>query len=128
MKKSFTVLFVFSFMLMTVSADRQTSAKSATEAATPEPVPPPQSLMPTTWDEAKGQTAKINNVTIYYEIYGQGEPLLLLHGGFCNGTYWRSIIPALAKNYQVIVMDSRGHGRSTFDDQPITYELMASDV
>jgi pimeloyl-ACP methyl ester carboxylesterase len=115
-------------MLMSVSMGHQVSAAPASPAATPEPVPPPQSLMPATWDEAKGQTAEINNVEIYYEIDGQGEPLLLLHGGFCNGTYWRAIIPALAKKYQVIVMDSRGHGRSTFDDQPITYELMASDV
>jgi pimeloyl-ACP methyl ester carboxylesterase len=84
--------------------------------------------MPATWDEAEGQIAKINNVDIYYEIYGKGDPLLLVHGGMCNGTYWRSQIPALAERFQVIVMDSRGHGRSTFDQQPITFELMASDV
>jgi pimeloyl-ACP methyl ester carboxylesterase len=120
--------FALALLLLTVVFWQQSATTAAQNAATPETVPPPQSLMPTTWDEEKGQTAKINNVDIYYEVYGKGEPLLLLHGGFCNGTYWRSQIPALAEKYQVIVMDSRGHGRSTFDDQPITYELMASDV
>ncbi len=128
MNKSLGLLLIIPFMLMPISIGRQVSAAATLDAATPEPLPPPQSLMPATWDEAKGQTVVINNVEIYYEIYGQGEPLLLLHGGFCNGTYWRSIVPALAKKYEVIVMDSRGHGRSTFDDKPITYELMASDV
>jgi pimeloyl-ACP methyl ester carboxylesterase len=51
-----------------------------------------------------------------------------LHGGLANGTYWRNQIPVFARTYQVIVMDSRGHGRSSFDDRPISYELMASDV
>lgn len=101
----------------------------AQDSATPVAIEPPQTLLPATWDEAEGQTAKINNVDIYYEVYGEGEPLLLLHGGLGNGTYFRNQIPAfLAAGYQLIVMDSRGHGRSSFDDQPISYELMASDV
>jgi pimeloyl-ACP methyl ester carboxylesterase len=88
----------------------------------------PQALLPATWDEAPGQTAKINGVDIYYEVYGQGDPVILLHGGLGNGTYFANQIPVLAAKYQLIVMDSRGHGRSSFDDTPISYELMASDV
>src|SRR3954471_19091058 len=58
------------------------------QEATPEAVAPPQSLLPATWDEAKGQTAHVNGIDLYYEVYGAGEPLVLLHGGLANGTYF----------------------------------------
>ena len=45
--------------------------------------------------------------------FGNGEPVILLHGGLANSNYWGNQVPALAKHYRVIVMDSRGHGRST---------------
>jgi len=73
-------------------------------------------------------TAPVNGVRIWYAAYGQGLPLILLHGGLANSNYWGLQIPALAPQFEVIVMDSRGHGRSTWDGQPITYHLMASDV
>ena len=96
--------------------------------ATPVAVDPPQALLPEFTDEVAGKTFEINGANIYYEIYGEGEPLILIHGGLGNGKYWVNQIPVFAEKYQVIVMDSRGHGRSSFDEQPITYELMASDV
>jgi pimeloyl-ACP methyl ester carboxylesterase len=106
------------------------SGVSAQENATPEAVAPPQSLLPDVESvmTADGQTATINGVEIYYEVYGEGDPVFLLHGGLGYGDYWVNQVPALAAKYQVIVMDSRGHGRSSFDEQPISYELMASDV
>lgn len=104
------------------------SGALAQSSATPEAVAAPQALLPSNWNEAKGQTAKVNGIDLYYEVYGAGNPVILLHGGLANGTYYRNQIPVLAANYQVIVVDSRGHGRSTFDQQPISYELMASDV
>jgi pimeloyl-ACP methyl ester carboxylesterase len=72
--------------------------------------------------------APINNIRIWYAVYGHGEPLILLHGGLANSNYWGNQIPELSKHYQVIVMDSRGHGRSTHDNKPYTYSLMSSDV
>ncbi len=69
-----------------------------------------------------------NGVRIWYAIYGQGTPVILLHGGMANSNYWGLQIPALASRYQVIAIDSRGHGRSTWDYRPISYHLMASDV
>jgi pimeloyl-ACP methyl ester carboxylesterase len=55
--------------------------------------------------------------------------VLLLHSGLSNGDHWVNVIPALTDaGYQAIVMDSRGHGRSSFDETPISYEVMASDV
>jgi pimeloyl-ACP methyl ester carboxylesterase len=100
----------------------------AQDAATPVTVAPPQELLPADWDEAPGQVAHVNGIDLYYEVYGAGDPLVLLHGGLGNGTYWRNQIPVFAQHYRVIVVDSRGHGRSSFDDQPISYALMASDV
>jgi pimeloyl-ACP methyl ester carboxylesterase len=66
---------------------------------------------------------------IWYATYGSGKPVILLHGGLGNSGNWGYQVPALSSNgYQVIVIDSRGHGRSTRDEQPYSYELMASDV
>src|SRR5215467_8066465 len=62
--------------------------------------------------------ASVNNIRIWYAEYGQGEPVILLHGGLANASYWGSQIPVLAQFYRVIVMDSRGHGRSTADSRP----------
>lgn len=72
--------------------------------------------------------APINGVKIWYATYGHGQPVILLHGGLANSNYWGNQIPVLAKRYNVIVMDTRGHGRSTHNDQAYSYELMASDV
>ena len=66
---------------------------------------------------------------IWYAAYGAGLPVILLHGGLGNSGNWGYQVPALLENdYRAIVIDSRGHGRSKRDDQPFSYELMASDV
>lgn len=72
--------------------------------------------------------ANANGISIYYSVYGKGSPVVLLHGGLANSDYWGNQIKALAPHYQVIVMDSRGHGRSTRDSRPYGYDLMADDV
>ncbi len=72
--------------------------------------------------------AKVNGAEIYYAIYGSGEPLILLHGGLGNTDYWGSQIASFSAKYKVINIASRGHGRSTRDDQAYGYHLMASDV
>src|SRR6201993_1668313 len=72
--------------------------------------------------------AKVNGISIYYAEYGQGSPVILLHGGLANSDYWGNQIKALAPYHTVIVMDSRGHGRSTRDSRPYGYDLMADDV
>ncbi|TAJ39874.1 MAG: alpha/beta hydrolase [Reyranella sp.] len=72
--------------------------------------------------------APVNGIRIWYATFGKGDPVVLLHGGLANANYWGHQVPALAERYRVIVMDSRGHGRSTRDERPYGYELMASDV
>ena len=66
---------------------------------------------------------------IWYATYGAGSPVVLLHGGLGHSGNWGYQVPALVANgYRAILIDSRGHGRSTRDGRPFSYELMASDV
>ncbi len=66
---------------------------------------------------------------IFFTSYGHGAPVILLHGGLANQTYWgNQVRPLVADGHRVILIDSRGHGRSSRDSRPFTYELMASDV
>ena len=66
---------------------------------------------------------------IYYAAYGAGPPVILLHGGLANSDWFGEQVPALVRSgHQAILIDSRGHGRSTRDARRYTYELMASDV
>ncbi len=77
--------------------------------------------------ERSGQ-APVNGISIHYAVYGQGSPVILLHGGLANADYWGNQVRALMPRHTVIVMDSRGHGRSTRDARPYGYDLMADDV
>lgn len=72
--------------------------------------------------------APVNGVKIWYAEFGHGEPVILLHGGLANANYWGNQVKVLGESYRVIVMDSRGHGRSTRDARPFSYGLMASDA
>jgi pimeloyl-ACP methyl ester carboxylesterase len=66
---------------------------------------------------------------IWYAAYGSGAPVILLHGGLGHSGNWGYQVPDLVESgYRVLLIDSRGHGRSTRDFRPYTYELMASDV
>ena len=72
--------------------------------------------------------ADANGIKIHYAIYGSGSPVIFLHGGLANSDYWGNQVPAVAARHTVILMDSRGHGRSTRDARPYGYDLMADDV
>jgi pimeloyl-ACP methyl ester carboxylesterase len=95
---------------------------------------PWQSLPPTPALPAGtvGRHAEIQGARIWYAEWGAAAadaPVLLLHGGFGNSNYFGDLIPALvAHRYRVIAIDSRGHGRSTRGDAPLSYHLMAQDV
>lgn len=98
----------------------------AARAAEPQwmTLPPTPTLPPA----AQSGLAPVNGIKVWYATFGKGEPVILLHGGLANANYWGLLVRALAPKYRVIVMDSRGHGRSTRDDRPYGYDLMASDV
>jgi pimeloyl-ACP methyl ester carboxylesterase len=66
---------------------------------------------------------------LWYGTYGSGRPVILLHGGLGHSGNWGYQVPALVSGgYRAVLIDSRGHGRSTRDGRPFLYELMASDV
>jgi pimeloyl-ACP methyl ester carboxylesterase len=66
---------------------------------------------------------------IWHASYGAGQPVILLHGGLGHSGNFGKQIPALVEaGYRAILIDSRGHGRSTRDDRPLSYELLAGDV
>lgn len=75
-----------------------------------------------------GKYVDVNGIKVYYEVYGEGEPLLLLHGnsGSIEGFIYQ--IPEFSKYFKVIAVDSRAQGRTYDSDKEITYSLMASDM
>src|SRR5271166_4701271 len=115
MSRLILVLFVF-VLLVTARPVR---------AEHPWLVLPPTPALP---KPEKAGTAPINGVRLWYAEFGHGSPVVLVHGGLANSDYWGLQVSSLAAHYHVIVLDSRGHGRSTRTDAPITYDLMSSDV
>src|SRR3954469_120114 len=76
----------------------------------------------------QGHFASINDIEIYYEIYGEGTPLLLLHGLLLSSWQWKAYLGELAKHFQVIVPDMRGHGRSLDAANCFTFAQSAQDL
>jgi pimeloyl-ACP methyl ester carboxylesterase len=73
--------------------------------------------------------SEVNGIKLYYEIYGQGEPLVLLHGGGSTiQSTFAKVIPQLSKEHKVIAVELQNHGRSGFRDIPQTFEQDADDV
>ena len=71
---------------------------------------------------------RLRGITLYYEVEGQGPPLLLLHGGAGNGMQFEKQRPEFARSHRLIVPDSRAQGRSTDRPGPLTYHDMAEDM
>lgn len=113
---------MLTFALMAALAAAPAPAAPVVESWKTTPLPGP---MPAGGTSA---IAEVNGVKLYYAVWGDGPPVILLHGGAGNGDHWANQVPALAAKFKVIVVDSRGHGRSTRDDKPMSYALMADDV
>src|SRR5262245_25594789 len=75
-----------------------------------------------------GHVESINDIEMYYEIRGEGEPLVLLHGGGGVGANWELIFSAPPAGYRLVVPDLRGHGRSTNPSQELSFRQLAQDV
>lgn len=75
-----------------------------------------------------GNLAEVNGVKIYYEVYGDGEPLVLLHGFTLSHQMWDPFIEDLSETYKVILIDLRGHGRSTNPTERFTHRQSALDI
>src|SRR5271156_5698820 len=109
--------FILAFVVAFAALPGRAAERWETLPPTPAPIP----------TDRMGE-AEANGIKIHYAIYGHGSPVIFLHGGLANNDYWGKQVPAVAAHHTVIVMDSRGHGRSTRDTRPYGYDLMADDV
>jgi pimeloyl-ACP methyl ester carboxylesterase len=73
--------------------------------------------------------APVNGIKVYYEVYGQGRPIVLLHGAFYTiEMNWGQLIPELSKTRKVIAIEMQGHGHSPYSDRKLDIVTLASDV
>lgn len=79
-------------------------------------------------EEPKGDRVEVNGMEMYYEVSGEGDPLVVLHGAHMNIETMGAIIPRLAESRTVYALEFQGHGRTNDIDRPITYENLADDV
>ena len=87
--------------------------------------------------QSKGQQGKpvdsgyvpVNGIKVYYEVYGEGRPIVLLHGAFYTiQMNWGQLIPELSKTRKVIAIELQGHGHTPFSDRKLDFTTLASDV
>ena len=72
--------------------------------------------------------APTNGVEVYYASYGEGSPIILLHGGLMSGSSWAPILETLTETHQVVTIDLQGHGHTLPFHRPMSFEAMADDV
>jgi pimeloyl-ACP methyl ester carboxylesterase len=73
--------------------------------------------------------APVNGIKVYYEVFGTGKPLVLLHGAFYTiGLNWSQLIPELSKTRKVIAIEMQGHGHTPFSERKLDFTTLASDV
>lgn len=126
MTKPLPHLFPTLLLAAACSGAPQQSHSAATPAsATPaSESPASESPQPT----ASGY-ADVNGLKLYYEVHGQGKPIVLIHGSFMTiPMTWTEAIPLLARSRQVIVAEMQGHGRTRDVPRELSYEAMADDV
>ncbi len=87
--------------------------------------------------QSKGQQGKpaesgyapVNGIKVYYEVYGEGKPLVLIHGAFYTiEMNWGQLIPELSKTRKVIAIEMQGHGHTPYSDRKLDIATLASDV
>ena len=73
--------------------------------------------------------APVNGIKVYYEVYGEGRPIVLLHGAFYTiQLNWGQLIPELSKTRKVIAIEMQGHGHTPYSDRKLDFPTLASDV
>jgi pimeloyl-ACP methyl ester carboxylesterase len=100
-------------------------AVAPASAEAPAPSATPVGAKPTA---VKSGRIAVNGIAYYYELHGQGEPLLLLHGGLGSLDMFAPILPQLAENRLVIAVDLQGHGRTPLGTRPFRLESLGDDM
>jgi pimeloyl-ACP methyl ester carboxylesterase len=106
--------------------------KTATKAATVLLIAMMFAAFPSNGQQVKPSNsgyAPVNGIKVYYEVYGEGSPIVLLHGAFYTiDMNWSQLIPALSKTRKVIAIEMQGHGHTPFSDRKLSLTDLASDV
>ena len=76
----------------------------------------------------KGNYAQINGINLYYETYGAGKPLVMLHGGMGTTSMFGQLLADLGQSRQVIAAELQAHGHTADIDRPLSFEGMADDI
>ncbi|MFV7234622.1 alpha/beta fold hydrolase [Flavobacterium sp. ZB4R12] len=119
-------LFLFAFVVLCFDSQAQTPIHLKHFFQTK---PSPANEVPYGANPKAGHYANAGDAKIYYEVYGKGKPIVILHGGIFGSTYEMfQLIDSLKKKYQVIAVSTRGHGKSELGTEIITYEQKANDV
>lgn len=122
--KHILTILVFTIGVCIASCQPQQKENQPTAIAAPKDTIADKQLKP-----AESGYADVNGLKLYYEVYGSGKPLVLIHGSYMNiPLNWLHIIPMLAKDRKVIVAEMQGHGRTRDTERELSYEGMADDV
>ena len=106
-------------------APKRKANSSVAGAAAPWLTLPPTPTLPET---TRSGHVTLNGNSIWHAQFGAGPPILLLHGGLGSSNYWGHLVRALAQNFTVTVMDTRGHGRSPVMSRAFGYRIFADDA
>jgi pimeloyl-ACP methyl ester carboxylesterase len=98
-------------------------ASAACSREAERPAPPADSA-----SQPVGQRVEVNGMQMYYEVSGEGEPIVVLHGAYMDIPTMGGIIPKLAETHKIYALELQGHGRTTDIDRKITYQNLADDV
>lgn len=120
---------LFFFLLLTFPVFGQTQSPARMRHFL-QLTPSPAGAIPYGNNPAAGRYGRAgDDARIYYEVYGRGKPLVVLHGGVFGSTYEMGrLIDSLSKTYQIIAISTRGHGKSEIGRAPLTYDQKADDV
>lgn len=117
-------LFAFIFLPMSVQAQAIKTLRHFKQTT-----PSPENAISYGNNPEAGHYVEAGDAKIYYELYGTGKPLVILHGGILGSTYeMHQFIDSLKQNFQVIAISTRGHGKSEIGSQVSSYERKAADV
>jgi pimeloyl-ACP methyl ester carboxylesterase len=120
------ILSLFTFLFLQSYSQKQTSKQLR---AFMQSAPSPANAIQYGNNSKAGHYIKSGDAKIYYEVYGKGKPLVVLHGGIVGSTFeMHEFIDSLSKRYQVIAVSTRGHGKSEMGSQVPSFDVKAEDV
>lgn len=112
------LVFALAALAVAACSSRSDTAEDRADATTVAALKP----------DSSGYAAAADNLRVHYETYGQGEPIVVMAGGFGDAASMTQVIAPLARNRQVIAIDLEGHGRTALRDTPLSHERNGDDV